>query len=168
MAIVLSLSGYTVDACATERGRLAFMRTFVTFHHPAPFVAVSEEDGVLAVAGADWFVSLLKRIDGLAVQEELIQEDWGVVLRAERSGQKFWIGLSMGPDTDVAWLAHVHHGSFAWFQWFSAAGKRALRQLVSDLHQVLTVEPSVSNVTWFRERDMAKVQPLGASTPDGV
>jgi hypothetical protein len=144
------------------------MRSFVTFCHPAPFEAVSEEDGVLSVGGADWFVALLKRIDGLAVRTELIQEDWGVVLRAERSGQKFWIGLSMGPDTDAAWLAHIHHGSFAWFQWFSAAGKRALWQLASDLHQVLAAEPSVSDVTWYRERDMAKPRPLGAPTPDGV
>ena len=142
------------------------MRTHVIFRHPAPFVAVSEEDGVLSVDGSDWFVELLKRIEGLVVRAEPIQEDWGVAVAVERGGNAFWIGLSSWPEFDGAWLAHVHHGSFAWFQRFSATGKREFRRLLSDLHRVLTAEPSVSHVTWYRERDMMKPNPQSHPTPD--
>ena len=108
------------------------MRKNVTFRHPAEFVPVSGGDGILATAGAGWFVPLLRRIDGLSVQGELCQEDWGVVVFAERSGKRFWIGLSFWPDGEQAWLAHFHHHSFAWLQRRSAAGKRELERLVSD------------------------------------
>lgn len=74
------------------------MRNNVTFRHPAEFIPVSEDDGILATAGADWFVSLLQRIDGLSVQSELCQEDWGVVVFAERAGKRFWVGLSLWPE----------------------------------------------------------------------
>ena len=55
------------------------MRTNVTFRHPAKFVAFSDEDGVLAASGAGWFVDLLRRVPALEVDDDLCQEDWGIV-----------------------------------------------------------------------------------------
>jgi hypothetical protein len=89
------------------------MRNSVTFRYPAEFIAVSEDDCILATSGADWFVSLLRRVEGLSVQSQWCQEDWGVVVFAERGGKRFWIGLSFWPDGEQAWLAHFHHHSFA-------------------------------------------------------
>ncbi len=43
------------------------MRTNVRFNHPSKFVPVSEDDGVLAVEGAQWFVALLQQIPRLEV-----------------------------------------------------------------------------------------------------
>jgi hypothetical protein len=132
------------------------MRKNVTFRHPAEFVPVSEDNGILATTGAGWFVSLLRRIDGLSVQSELCQDDWGVVVFAERSGKRFWIGLSFWPDGEQAWLAHFHHHSFAWLQRRSAAGKRELERLVSDFHSVLASEPTVGDIAWYHESDMRR------------
>src|SRR5687768_8224690 len=122
------------------------MRNNVTFRYPAEFVTVSEDDGILSVAGADWFVSLLRRIAGLSVRSELCQEDWGVVVFAERGGKRFWIGLSFWPEDEPAWLAHFHHHSFAWLQRWSAAGKRELERLVSDFQSVLASE--IGRASW--------------------
>ena len=68
------------------------MRNNVTFHYPANFVPVSDDDGILSVTAADWFVSLLRRVNDLSVRSDLCQEDWGVVVFAERAGKRFWIG----------------------------------------------------------------------------
>lgn len=141
------------------------MRTNVSFEHPAEFVPVSGEDGVLAVAGAKWFLALLSRIPGLSANAELCQEDWGVVIFAERNKKRFWVGLSMWPESDHAWLAHLHHGSSAWLQRFSSSGKSEFAQVALELHKVLKSEPSVSAVSWYREGDMTKAKPNGASTP---
>jgi hypothetical protein len=65
------------------------MRTHVTFRHPAEFVPISDEDGILAVSGAQWFAELLRGVSGLQIEEELCQEDWGVVLFARRNRKKF-------------------------------------------------------------------------------
>lgn len=141
------------------------MRTNVTFHHPAEFVPLSDEDGVLAVGGAQWFVSLLRRVIGLQIDDELVQEDWGVVMRARREQKSFWIGLSLWPDGEHAWLAHFHHGSLAWLQRLGSSGKGELHRLVSDVHAVLVTEPAVSDIVWYEESQMRKAQPDGFATP---
>jgi hypothetical protein len=141
------------------------MRTNVSFRHSAEFVPVSDEDSILAVGGAQWFVSLLQRVPGLQIDGELCQEDWGVVVFAQRDEKKFWIGLSMWPDGEHAWLAHFHHGSFAWLQRLSSSGRSGLQRLVSDVHGVLAGEPAVSDIVWFEERQMRKAQPDGFTAP---
>ena len=141
------------------------MRTNVTFHHPAEFVAVSDEDGILSVAGAQWFVALLRRVPALEIDEQLCQEDWGVVISARRAQKKFWIGFSMWPEGEHAWLAHFHHGSFAWLQRFTSSGQSGLGHLVSEVHRVLTHEPMVSGVLWYDESQMRKAEPDGFATP---
>jgi hypothetical protein len=142
------------------------MRTNVSFSYPAKFVSIPEVEDVLAVSGALWFVDLLKRIPNLHVESELCQEDWGVVAFCRRGERPFWIGLSLWPEGEQAWLAHVHHGSFAWLQRFSKAGKEELRRLVLDLHQALARDPAVSQIAWYHERGMRTANPQGALAPD--
>ena len=144
------------------------MRNNVTFRHPAEFIPVSEDDGILATSGADWFVSLLQRIDGLSVQSELCQEDWGVVVFAERAGKRFWIGLSLWPEDEQAWLAHFHHHSFAWLQRWSTAGKLELERFVSDFHSVVASEQTIYDVTRYYESDMRRGDAQGSATPNAV
>jgi hypothetical protein len=144
------------------------MRTNVTFRHPAEFTPVSEDDGILAVAGAAWFVDMLRRIPGLDVNSPLVQEDWGVVATATRSGCRFWVGLSLWPEGEAAWLAHVHHGSSAWIQRFTTKGKDELQRLARDLHTTLQSDSAVRDVVWYREADMVKPAPDGASHPDAA
>jgi hypothetical protein len=139
------------------------MRTNVTFRHPAEFVPVSEDDGILSVDGAGWFVSLLKRVSALIIDPRLCQEDWGVVVFVERDGMRFWIGLSSSDEGD--WLAHVHHGPRSFLQRFRKSGRIALERLVADLHGALAGDPSIRNVTWYHERDMNEAAPRGARTP---
>ena len=138
------------------------MRTYVSFQHPAEFVPVSKEDGIGAVGGAQWFVSLLQRVPGLQLDKGLCQEDWGVVAFARRNEKRFWIGLSMWPDGEHAWLAHVHHGSFAWLQRITPSGKKEMRQLLTDIHDVLASELAVSAITWYEESEMGKAHPQGS------
>jgi hypothetical protein len=141
------------------------MRTNVTFRHPAEFVDVSEDGGgVLAVSGARWFAALVRRVPGLQLDEELCQEDWGVVFFARRNQKKFWIGLSAS-DSEGVWLAHFHHGSFAWLQWFTATGKNELKRMLADVHDVLASEPAISEIAWYEESEMSKPEPAGFPTP---
>jgi hypothetical protein len=119
----------------------------------------------LAVNGAQWFVSLLRRVVELKIDEKLVQEDWGVVIRARRAQKSFWIGLSMWPDSEHAWLAHFHHGSFAWLQRLGSSGASELQRLVSDVHGVLVSEAAVSDIVWYEESQMRKAQPDGFATP---
>ena len=140
------------------------MRTNVTFEHPAEFVPVSDEDGILTVSGAQWFAELLRRVSGLEIDQDLCQEDWGVVFFAQRNEKKFWIGLSAW-DAEGAWLAHFHHGSFAWLQRFSSSGKNELKRLLADVHEVLASEPAISHIAWHEESEMSKPQPAGFPTP---
>lgn len=146
------------------------MRDNVTFVHPAAFVGVSaEDDGILSVAGAEWFAAILRRIPGLEVQAELCQEDWGVVVFASRGPARFWIGLSLWPDTPQGWLAHLHVGPYSVFEHLRGAAKSAravLPTLARDLHRVLGADPAVSGVTWYREKEMGLPEPSGASAPD--
>ena len=142
------------------------MRNYVTFCYPERFVRYSEEDGILSAAGADWFASLLRRVPSLEVDPKLCQEDWGVVIFVSRNRRRFWIGLSMWPEGDSAWLAHVHHHSFAWFQRLTSSGKRELNALIGDIQKVLSGEASVSGLTWYREADMKTARPSGRSTPE--
>ena len=140
------------------------MRTTVTFRHPAEFVPLSDEDGILAVDGAQWFAPLLRRVAALQIDEDLCQEDWGVVFFACRHKSKFWIGLNAW-DVEGAWVAHFHHGSFAWLQWFRSSGKSELSRLLADVHDVLATEPGVTEIAWHEESEMSKPKPAGFPTP---
>jgi hypothetical protein len=140
------------------------MRTNVTFRHPAEFVGLSEHDGILAVSGAQWFSALLGRVPGLQIDEDLCQEDWGVVFFARRNQKKFWIGLSAW-DAEGAWLAHLHHGSFAWLQWFSSSSQNELKRLLTDVHGVLASDPAITDIAWHEESEMSKPKPAGFPTP---
>jgi hypothetical protein len=126
------------------------MRNTVTFKFPAPIVAAPDYEGILGVEGATWFFDLLRSIPGLDVEAELVQEDWGVVVFAQRGGRSFWIGLSAMEEHE--WVAHVHHGSFAWLQRFSSAGKAGLREVASELDRALR-GAGASSIQWFREDD---------------
>src|SRR5689334_11175467 len=134
------------------------MRTHVTFRHPAEFVPLSEEDGILAAWAAQWFAELLRQVPGLQI-EDLCQEDWGVVFFARRHERKFWIGLSSWDEG--SWLAHFHHGLFAWFARFSSSRKAELRGLMMDFHKVLTNEPAITDIAWHEESEMSKPRPAG-------
>jgi hypothetical protein len=141
------------------------MRTYVTFRHPAEFVGDSEDGaGVLAVSGAHWFGTLLQRVSGLQIDEDPCQEDWGVVFFARRDQKKFWIGLS-ARDDEGAWVAHFHHGPFAWLQSFSSSGKNELECLLIDVHTVLTSESTITAIAWHEESEMSKPQRIGFSSP---
>ena len=141
------------------------MRTNVTFRHPAEFVPISAEDEILSADGVDWFVSLLRQIPGLQIEPDLCQEDWGVVIFAQRDGKRFWVGLSLWPDDEQMWLAHFHHHSFAWLQRLSASGTGELQRLILNAHAVLSTDPSVSLVSWHHEQDMTKANTNGSTTP---
>ena len=141
------------------------MRNNVTFRYSADFVGVDEDGGgILAVAGAQWFLQLLGGVKGLAVDPELCQEDWGVVAFAKRHGKRFWIGLSVYDDG--VWIAHFHHASFAWLQRLRPSGKFELNRLIADFHAVLSADHGISEIAWFPEREMLKPNPQGFATPN--
>jgi hypothetical protein len=141
----------------------------VNFCHPAEFIRYSEEDGILASSGAAWFIAILKRIDGLDVQSELCQEDWGVVIFVGRRGYRFWIGLSGGATGgETAWLAHMHHGSFSWLQRLLPGGRREFWLLVLDIHRVLSSDPSVTDIKWFTQKQLMRADLKSAASPDGA
>jgi hypothetical protein len=138
----------------------------VIFRHPAEFVTVSDEDGILAAEGARWFVELLGRVPGLEVEDDLCQEDWGVVLFARFEQKPFWIGLSFWSEGENAWLAHVHHGG--WLQRFRGSGKSAFERLLSSVHAALVSEPAASEITWFEQRQLTEAHPVGFKGPVGA
>ena len=109
------------------------MRTYISFRYPAQFVAFSEEDSILSVNGAVWFVELLRRVSDLHVDGELCQEDWGVVIFVRRGQMKFRIGLSILSDGGPSWLAHFHYRSLALLQ-----RSNVLQNLACDFHGMLT------------------------------
>ncbi len=127
-------------------------------------MSVSDEDGILDVSGAEWFASLLRRVPNLAVDQDLCQEDWGVVFFVRRGRYKFWIGLSAW-IADGTWLIHLHHGSFAWLQWLSTTGRSELGHLILDVHKVLINDPEVTEIAWYVESEMSKPWPAGFPTP---
>lgn len=139
------------------------MRHQVIFRHPAEFVPLSEDEGILGTNGAAWFVSILRGIPDLEIDEELVQEDWGVVVFVVRSERKFWIGISFLDESE--WRAHVHHGVFSWFQHFTPSGRAAFRRLVVDLHEALARTPEVSAIAWCTQREVDSPPPRGVATP---
>lgn len=135
------------------------MRNTVTFHHPAPAAVVPDEDGVLGIEGAGWFLDLLGTIPGIELERDVVQEDWGIVVRARRAGRSYWIGLStMGKDE---WVAHVHHDSFAWLQRFSAGGRAARAALVGEVDHALR-RANASSLKWFDQSDVNLRAPAGS------
>jgi hypothetical protein len=77
----------------------------------------------------------------LPIEEDLCQEDWGVVSFARRKRKKFWIGLNAW-EPEGSWLAHFHHGSFAWLQRLISSGKNEVRRLLADVREVLARQQS--------------------------
>jgi hypothetical protein len=140
------------------------MRSHVTFRHPAEFVPVSEDEGILSAAGVSWFLKLLAGVKDIDAIGDPLQEDWGVVVFAGRRKCRFWIGINSWDEG--AWLVHFHHHSFAWLQRMTSNGKKELGELVSDFHNVLESDEQVRDVSWHYESDMTKPDMPGASTPD--
>lgn len=130
------------------------MKTNVSFICAEEFVSFSDEDGILSVDGAAWFVAKLKKISDIEIDDTLRQEDWGVIVFAKRNRRKFWIGLSFYPEGENCWLAHIHHASF--FQRFSGSAKSVFKELVRDLHAVLKTDLTVSRVRWITEADIQR------------
>jgi hypothetical protein len=87
----------------------------ITFRYQIDYATVLEEDPVLSVAGATWFVAILREIPRLEVQPEVIQEDWGVFIKVHRDRAKFWIGLSEWNEHGM-WIAHVHRDDWFWLR----------------------------------------------------
>jgi len=129
------------------------MRTNVIFRCAQEFVASDEEEGILGVRGASWFVERLKRIPGLAIDQRLTQEDWGVVIFSQKNEKMFWIGLSLYPDGENCWLAHVHHAPWTLLQRFTAKGKAALHDLVNEIDAMLRADATVTDVRWCCDED---------------
>ena len=140
------------------------MRTHVSFRHPVEFVPLSKEDSVLGVDGAQWFRALLGQVPDLQIEDDLCQEDWGVVLFARRDQKRFWIGLSSW-GSESTWLAHFQHGSFAWWQRLSASGKSTMQRFLIDVHEVLSTESVISDIVWYNEGETRKSHPIGFPTP---
>jgi hypothetical protein len=130
------------------------MRTNVVFRCAQEFVGADQDEGILGVRGAVWFVEKLKRIPGLAIDQQLIQEDWGVVIFSQKNEKRFWIGLSLLPDGENHWLAHVHHASWALLQRFTTKGRAALDDLVKEIDVVLKADATVTDVRWCRDEDV--------------
>jgi hypothetical protein len=143
------------------------MRTHVTFRHPAEFVPVSEDDGILSITGVEWFLTILRQVPDLELDPDLCQEDWGVVVFARRTSGRFWIGVSMGPGfapEEDDWIVHVH-GATSWLQRLSGAAAPAVDRLAHDLHIALQADPLVADVQWFTQRELNQGHRQGAPTP---
>jgi len=140
------------------------MRNNVTFRYPAEFIGTEEDGaGVMAVEGASCLLQLLSGIRQIVVDPDPCQEDWGVVVFAERDRKPFWIGLSLYDEG--VWIAHFHGDSLAWLRWRSAPSNEELMELIADFHDVLCNEPAVSHVAWYTEQEMMRPNPQGFTTP---
>jgi hypothetical protein len=141
--------------------RRGAMRSVVEFHYPAAYVAATAVDDILGIKGATWFVELLRQIPRIEIDPDLLQEDWGVVIYAQRDGRRFWIGLSgFGNDE---WVAHVHHD--AWLQRYAAAGKAAYNELVRELERALRAAHATP-MRWFDGFDGLKSRAAAESAFD--
>lgn len=133
------------------------MRTHVTFRHPAHGVQLSDE-GILAANGAQWFAQLLSRVPDLEIEKDICQEDWGIVVFAQRGGKKYWIGLSFWSG-DGAWIAHFHR------RLWQIDTKGDLARLISDAHAALANDPLAADIAWYEENELNKGQSRGNPTP---
>jgi hypothetical protein len=114
------------------------MRTHVTFRHPAEFVPVSEDDGILSSTGVEWFLTILRQVPDLELDPDLCQED--------------------------DWIVHVH-GATSWLQRLSGAAAPAVDRLAHDLHIALQADPLVADVQWSTQRELNQGHRQGAPTP---
>ena len=144
------------------------MRTEVVFRYPAEFVPLSADDGILSASACEWFLRLLRRVADLRVEEKIIQEDWGAAIKVARGSHRLWIGLSMWPEGDSAWLAHVHHSGFALLQRFSGSGKREFKRLIDDLDRVLHLDPSATEIAWYSKNDLLGTNPNVRPHPENA
>jgi len=128
-----------------------FMHTDVRFFYVAPFVAAQEDEAIFGVAGAGWFVDLLKRIPNLTVNEDLCQEDWGVIVFMQRNGKKFTVGIAPCFDRseENEWWSQFSHAPLAWIQRASRSGNDELAKLITDFHAVLTQESAIKDIAWY-------------------
>jgi len=133
------------------------MRNTVSFRFPAPLIVLSDDDGVVSVQGAGWFLALVRTIPGLELEPAPVQEDWGVLVGARRAGRRYWIGLSSS-GSEHEWIARVSHHS--WLQRFRPEGRAAL---VGELDRALRAA-NASSLRWFDERDLNLRAP--AETPE--
>lgn len=118
----------------------------VNFRYPAPFVPHPQDEGILDVSGAEWFAALMRRIDGLRIDEPFVQEDWGVALAAYRGRAKFWVHFQPG-GSDGCWFAEFSLPTFSWRR-LTAGGKADLARLVTDIDRLLSNDPQVSEINW--------------------
>ena len=137
------------------------MRKSVIFKFPAELIPVSEEDGILSTTGALWFRDLLNKVPHLEVDNDLLQEDWGVAILARRNNKRFWIGLNFWDEN--TWLAHFHHRTFALLQ--RLTGTSELNNLVFAFHDILKAEAQVSGIEWYEQKNLAIPGSQSSPTP---
>jgi hypothetical protein len=140
------------------------IRNHATFRHPEALEAHPDELDTLTIAGVDWFVDVLREIPRLAVDRELCQEDWGVVVFGRRDGFTFWFGLSYWDEEEF--VAHVHHRGL--LQRFRAAGRVAYATTIADLHVALSQHHSITHVAWHYESELDRSTSRGAASPDAT
>ncbi len=140
------------------------MRTNVSFRFSTEFVGAAESDDILGVNGVSWFIERLQRIPELSLASSLVQEDWGVVVFAERRKRRFWIGVSLFEED--TWIAHVHHRSV--LQRLSPSGRRQLQALTQDLHVALSSDAAVSDVRWYRQKDLRRPPYAWQASPENA
>jgi hypothetical protein len=70
---------------------------------------------------------------------------------ARYAGKAFSIGLSF--DGEEKWVAHVHHGPFAWIQRVTPSGRRARHALIRAFERALA-SAGATSMQWFEERDI--------------
>jgi hypothetical protein len=128
------------------------MRNTVSFQYRAPMVVVSDEDGVVGVEGAGWFLDIIRTIPGIDLDQSVVQEDWGVVIPARLAGRSYWIGLSSTGD-EHDWVAHVRPHALAWLERFSPRARAARAALVGEVDRALRTAHA-SGLKWFDENDV--------------
>ncbi|QDV75686.1 hypothetical protein [Botrimarina mediterranea] len=142
------------------------MRTNVCFRYPAPFVPVPDNELLLSTDGAIWFVDLLRKVPNLQINEELCQEDWGVVVFVNRNSARYWVGIGRLQDQNEGdWLAFFNPSPLSWLPWRRRHCRRELGNLIEAMHDVLQEDASVSQIVWYEEKEMRTPNPKGFATP---
>lgn len=136
------------------------MRTNVSFRYPAP---CSDHEEIFSVDGAQWFIEILQAIPGIQIDNNLCQEDWGVVVFVQRNDARFWIGI--GYRDEEEWLAFCKPTAASWLPWRRRDYRREFGNLVEAMHDVLKNDASVSEIVWYEEPAMRTPNPKGFATP---
>ncbi len=134
------------------------MRTNVTFRHTAKFVPLSDEDGIIAVNGAQWFAALLRRVQALEIDENLCQEDWGrrVICPTQWTKVLDWTKC-------VERKRHMARPLSPWFTGVVAAVRfvwqERIEAFVGRCSPALAGDAAISDIAWYEESEMHKPQP---------